>query len=205
MNKLLIVLLFLTLGTVPALAGMHKGQVEISPVLGLSIPIGDFGNINDAGIAFGARGAYFISSNSSIGLSIVHSTMDFKSQFDVALGTVIPGAKSDFSVTEVSADFRYYFSTESSVSPYINGSVGIFMNRLSLTQPGSPDETDTQSEIVFGSSVGFLFRGQGSDAGFLEARIINNTYDFEGALPGSLKYLSVRGGITFFLGSDSGP
>jgi len=186
-----------------AQAAVEQGQVEISPVIGISIPIGDFGDLNDAGVAFGVRGAYFLSSTSSMGLSIVHNRMDFNSLFDSVLQIIIPGAKLDFSVTEVSANFRYLFSTESSVSPYINGSVGIFMNKISGTAPGLPDETDTQSEVGFGGSVGLLFKGQSNVGGFVEGLIISNSYDFDGALPGSSNYWSVRGGVSFFFGGNA--
>lgn len=239
-----------------AQAGLKKGQFEFSPILGMSVPLGDFGDVHDAALVFGARGAYFISSRASVGISVTSNKMDFNSLFDrLALvdtlypgerivfdtagvedtispgariffdelgfgSTLVPGAKYDFSVVEISADFRYHFSTESAFSPYVNGSVGMTLNRLSgsatvpvlVLPPPPPAPQDTtviqefreatvsQSEIAFGGSIGVLFKGQGSDAGFLEARIIFDSYDFAGARSGSTKYLSFRGGITFFFG-----
>ncbi len=222
-----------------AQAGLKKGQFEFSPILGMSVPLGDFGDVHDAAIGFGARGAYFFSSRASVGISVTSNKMDFNSLFDrLALvdtlypgariffdelgfgDTLVPGAKYDFSVVEISADFRYHFSTESTFSPYVNGSVGMSLNRLSgsatvpvvVLPPPPPAPQDTtvtqefreatvsQSEFAFGGSIGVLFRGQGSDAGFLEARIIFDSYDFAGARSGSTKYLSFRGGITFFFG-----
>ena len=239
-----------------AQAGLKKGQFEFSPILGLSVPLGDFGDVHDAGLGFGVRGAYFISSRASVGISVTSNKMDFNNLFDqLALvdtlypgeriifdtagvpdtlfpgariffdalefgDSLVPGAEFDFSVVEINADFRYHFLTESNFSPYFSGTVGMSMNRLSGSAtvpvvvlpppPPAPQDTtviqefreatDSQSEITFGGSIGVLFRGQGNDAGFLEARIIIDSYDFAGARSGSTKYLSFRGGITFFFG-----
>lgn len=250
----------LLVGTEPE-AGMKKGQFEFTPILGMSVPLGDFGDVHNAGIGFGGRGAYFISSRASVGISIVRNTMDFNSLFDRlaladtlypgarivfdtagvpdtlfpgasiffdALGfgdSLVPGAKYDFSIVEINIDFRYHFLTESTFSPYFSGTVGMSMNRLSgsatvpvvvfpLPPPAPQDTTviqefreatDSQTEIAFGGSIGVLFRGQGNDAGFLEARVIVDSYDFGGARSGSTKYLSFRGGITFFFGGGDNP
>jgi len=203
MKKMLTVFLFLLLGTVPAFAGMQKGQVEITPILGVAIPSGDFEIINDAGIAFGVRAGYIISPNTSVGLTVIHNLMDFNSDFDAAFDFLFPGSTADFSITEISSYFRYMFATESVTSPYVSGSVGLFLNRASASSPILGDDTDTQSEVGFSGSVGLLFKGQGNVGGFLEGQIVNDSFD---DLTGSsLVYFSARGGVSFYFGGDAGP
>ncbi|MCH7877835.1 MAG: porin family protein [candidate division Zixibacteria bacterium] len=195
MKKVLTVSLFLLLGTVPAFAGVQKGQFEFSPTVGISQPVGDLDDGGNTGFVVGGRFGYNFTEKVSVGVAINYNSFGI----DDDLTALLPGIDIDLTSLEYVVDVRALLGNQPNSSPYVKGMLGAAKLELKFSA-GAASLAFSESKLAFGGGVGYLFKGEGNIGGFVEADIINISTSGS-----SSSYISLRGGVSFFFGASSGP
>jgi hypothetical protein len=142
MKKLLftVLVLFLFIGVINA----QEGKMHAGGQVGISLPMGDFGD--GANMGFGFLGNFFYGINANIDLT-------------GSIGYISWGSDADgasFSNVPIVAGARYYFQ-KSQFTPYGVAEIGI--NNLSFSYESSffGDYSVTSTEIGLGLGGGFLY------------------------------------------------
>ena len=167
---------------VPALvsaAGVQKGEFEVSPTIGFVTPLGgDLGELADPGFVIGAQGLYYLSSRAGLGAAIVYN------------GFGSAGDGYDFSVTEIHAIGKMFFSEGSSIDFYGKGAVGFFINSFSSDQFLGFGASSTDFGV--GAGAGIQKRQSDSWGWFAEGMFMLDDF--------SELYLTLRVGANFYFG-----
>jgi len=195
MKRFLTVFLFLSLGTVPAFAGVQKGQFEFSPTIGGSLPVGDFDDGGNVGFVVGGRFGYNFTEKVSVGVAVNYNSFGIDDDFTA----LFPGIDFDLTALEYFFDVRALLGNQPNSSPYVKGMLGSAELELKGSA-GGVSAAVSETEFAFGGGVGYLFKGEGNIGGFVEADIINISTSGS-----SSSYISLRGGVSFFFGASSGP
>jgi Outer membrane protein beta-barrel domain len=193
MKRAFMAFLLLAVGASPVFAGIQKGQFEFSPTVGVSLPVGDVSDFANPGYLIGGRLGYNVSSELSIGLEANLNTF--------GTGNMLKNIASDLDITslEYLGDVRLLLGDVSSSVPYVKGMLGSASAKLRATSGGLSNSL-SETEVAYGVGAGFLFKGDGNVRGFFEAVYIGI------ATSGSTStYISLRGGVSFFLGGKSAP
>jgi hypothetical protein len=172
------VLLFLVPGLVQA-AAVQKGEFEVSPTIGFTVPFGDLGDVTNPGFAIGVQGLYYLSPKAGLGGSVVYNKLG--SEFD----------NIDFSITEVQAIGKLFFNGGSAIDFYGKGAVGLYVNSVSgdnVFQGGGSSNT----EFGIGAGAGLQKRQGDSWGWFGEAMLHFDDFDEI--------YLALRAGANFYFG-----
>ncbi|HDS00758.1 MAG TPA: porin family protein [candidate division Zixibacteria bacterium] len=133
MKKMLIFAAIFVFGAVSMVSAQDlQGMFNISPYVGIGIPMGDLadddpenadGLYRSIGFKFGASAEYFFTPAIGAGLEFlyaIHGAKDFDG-FE-------PGDK--LHTMNIGAHFKYMFMPESMLRPYILAGVGLTMNKL---------------------------------------------------------------------------
>lgn len=181
----LVALAVASLLLVPGLAsayGFQKGEFEVSPTLGVSLPLGgDLSDVTDPGFAIGAQGLYFLSPRAGIGAAIIYN----------ALGSEVDGY--DFSITEFHAIGKLFFPTGGNLDLYGKGALGLFNNSVSVDEAFGFG--GSSSEFGFGLGGGIQSRAGESWGWFGEAMFMFDDFDDI--------YLGLRAGANFYFGGPA--
>lgn len=158
-----------------AYAEEQKGYVALQPTFGFAIPSGDLEDRVDRGLAVGAQVTFYSQSNLAGGVSVIYNSLG-----------------QDNSITEITANLKYVFTSTASGRPYFGVGVGSYSIKDGLF-PGS----DANTKIGLNGVFGILLRGQGTVGGFIEG-----VFHY---LPGdnvSNRYANIRGGISIFFNTE---
>ena len=134
------------LAAVPALAQRYtdegrsrgiEGRAILGAHVGLSSPTGDLGDSFNSGLGFGASIGYGVSRSVLLSFNISHH------EFDSDVFT-----DENVSVTPMTFNGDYVFTTHSRIRPWIGGGIGAYKVNDQIT--GFPDEKET----TFGFNLG---------------------------------------------------
>lgn len=108
-----------------------SAQIGIGGTVGLTLPMGDFGNGLNTGFGFNVMGKYNLSENMAVGASVGYSSF----------GTDVDGYS--FGVVPITALLEYSFAS-GPFKPYFGSDLGLYMFRSKFTILGrSSSSTDT--------------------------------------------------------------
>ncbi len=188
MKKLLLILVSVALSGGSVFAGIQKGQFEISPTIGGSLPTGDVSDFASPGYLVGGRLGYNVSAKVSIGVEVTLNTF--------GAGNMLKNSTNDIDITslEYLGDVRLLFGNLSSAVPYIKGMFGSAEAKLRATS-GALSSSLSETETAYGAGAGFLFKSKGNIRGFFEVVYINISTSIS-----SSKYISLRSGVSIFVG-----
>lgn len=157
-----------------------QAQLNFGAGAGLTLPLGDFGDV----AKLGWHGL------ATIGYTPLASQVGFRGDFFYGQNNFDEDAVGTSGKTKIAggiASITYTFSSAGSVKPYVIGGVGYF--NMKAEADNGPSASD--SKIGFGGGAGISFKA-GSDANlFVEGRYIN--VDGDGFIPVTL-------GIRFYTG-----
>lgn len=162
-------------------AATAQAQVSIGVGGGLTIPLGDFGDVAKTGWHGLANVGYDLPS----GLGLRGDFYYGENKFDGVSGK-----------TKLAGGFGnvlYNFKSPGSIHPYVLGSIG-FLNAKGEASAGGVTLSDSETKIAFGGGAGIKFKA-GSDASiFVEGRYISvNTTD------SNTNFIPITVGVSFGL------
>lgn len=120
-----------------------KAQMNIGGTVGITLPMGDFGNGLNTGFGFNAIGKYSLSENMAVGASVGYSSF---------------GTGSDnlsFGVIPLTGLFEYSFGS-GAFKPYIGADLGLYIFRSKFTFMGS-SSSSSDSYIGFAPTGGIMY------------------------------------------------
>jgi opacity protein-like surface antigen len=200
-----------------------REKLAISPFIGASIPIGDAAD-NDPnsaksrgakpGFAVVGNAEYFLTENLAAGLRFGYNRFGF----DDEVAELPPGAELDahWTIIEFAAYLKLLLSAGSPTRPYFKAGVlaGKADAKGDITFEGESAEgkIDIANSLGLEGAVGVLHMFSDNMGGFLEAgvtHLMTDGKDLEqgidddietGEAEGNFQWISIRGGMTFFLG-----
>jgi opacity protein-like surface antigen len=151
--------------------GSMEGRTMLRVHAGISAPTGDFDNAANTGVGLGASLGYGISHDVVLAWGVAYHRFDEE---------VVDG---HVSVTPVTMNVDYGFSTRSKVRPWVSGGLGLYHVSEGLKEfdPAIGFFTDTFSENDFGLNFGFgiatpISPRTSFGAGFMFHHIVGNDF-----------------------------
>ena len=124
-----------------------QAQINIGATVGLTLPMGDFGNGLNTGFGFNAIGKYSLSNNMAVGVSVGYSSFGTGSE------------NLSYGVIPITGLFEYSFGS-GAFKPYLGADLGLYMfrSKLSYTFLGTTtSNTDTKSYFGFAPTGGVMY------------------------------------------------
>lgn len=136
-------------------AGAASAQkLWIGPIVGFTMPMGDFGDVSGGGFHVGITGDYALSGGFSVGGDVLwHHTSgkdDYEKDLSAAAGEPVDVT---FTIIPVTVHGKYSFPGETRYRPFVKAGVGIY-NVGSKIDAGSLGESSTSD-----TKLGFNFGG----------------------------------------------
>ncbi len=185
MKRLVQVGLALLLTGLPALPALAQGLFKVGLSGGGTVPVGRFGDLNDAGYSFGAHA--LISSRffpQDFKIELQHNRMDLEG-FDA--NTLVTSGTLNLELNPFSALAR--------VAPYLSAGIGIYFVKTALRAP-PPALTEYDNATKFGLNAGGGVRFPlGPLNAFLDARYHRVRSDR--FVSRSVTYIPIVLGLTF--------
>lgn len=183
------VALLLALSWRPASAVvLRQGVFELSPTVGVAVPLGDFGDGAESGLAIGGQGAYYLSRRGAIGFAAVFNSFGV----DEALEELAPNVDWDISIVEISGFWKALLVDRGTTAPYVKLLAGAFANEVAASTGGATVSV-SETDVGVGGGLGVQFVGRGSVGGFMEVLIIEDFTEDD-----ATQYATFRGGLSFF-------
>jgi hypothetical protein len=200
MPRLLTTIAILVLIAAPAWAqfGPDKGQKIASAGIGISLPMGDFGDAANTGFLFGAGYGILLSPQMEIGGEFGYHMYGVSDEYylpaNAPAGTEVDVS---FSILSFGGYAKYLLAPEYKTI-YLKGGLGFYNAKASgdVTHEGDThdiDESATDLGIAVGG--GYQTKGDGNTGYFVEATL--NHVMSEGD---STQFINLRGGISFLFG-----
>jgi hypothetical protein len=162
-------------------AASAQAQVSFGVGGGLTLPLGDFGDVAKTGWHGLANVGYDLPS----GLGLRGDFYYGQNNVDAT------GVDGKFKLAGGFGNVLYNFKTPGTVHPYVMGSVG-FMNAKADLKSGGVSASDSETKIAFGGGGGIKFK-VGSDANlFVEGRYI--TVNTSGS---NTNFIPITVGVSF--------
>ena len=158
-----------------------SAQIGIGGTVGLTLPMGDFGNGLKTGFGFNAIGKYNLSDNMAIGASVGYSSF---------------GTGSDnlsFGVIPITGLFEYSFGS-GAFKPYLGSDLGLYMFRSKVTFFGN-SSSSSDTYFGFAPTAGATYEFK-SNLSFCA----NLKYNFVMSDNSNSTWLGINAGIIFKLG-----
>lgn len=162
-----------------------KAQVAIGAQVGISLPMGDFGDAYNLGFGGGLQGSYFVSPKFAVGANISYHTFGAKN---------LPSGINITSTILGFAPSVQYFFTEEGFRPYIGTDLGYYSLGSSVSGLGT---SGSASKGYFGIApqAGFLY-----DFSSNLALNVNLKYNLVLSDPTNIGSLPLNVGILYTLG-----
>ena len=195
MKRLTIVLVILTLLATPALA---TGGKQLWAGAGLSMPMGDFGDVAKAGPQFGAGFGFEVTPALTLGGEVFYNMYGLADEIQAEADA--NGVDMDVRVTQYTLTARVDLMPAMS-SLYAKFNAGMYKASISGSQDGfsvSYDDTD----FGFGVGLGYQFFGAANTGGFVEA-VYHHVPGSDETIDGmtvdgsSTEWIDLRGGVVF--------
>ncbi len=158
-----------------------SAQIGIGGTVGLTLPMGDFGNGLKTGFGFNAIGKYNLSDNMAIGASVGYSSF---------------GTGSDnlsFGVIPITGLFEYSFG-DGAFKPYLGADLGLYMFRAKITYLGNSSST-SETYFGFAPTAGILY-----DLSDNLSFCANAKYNFVMSDNSNSTWIGINAGIIFNIG-----
>ncbi|MFH1841677.1 MAG: outer membrane beta-barrel protein [bacterium] len=167
--------------------GIEAGQSEISVGLGYTMPMGDFGDTFDPGLAGCVGFGYYTSPILAIGGEICYNNYGYPSELDV------PNVDESYTILQMAGTFKYSLGPDGK-GPYLKAIAGFYRFEAEFSDEGVSVSL-TETEFGLGAGGGFQFKGNGNMGGFLEATFHNVMTEGD-----ATQFLNLKGGVIFFMG-----
>lgn len=178
-------------------ATIESGEGFLSLGSGLSLPMGEFGDLALPGYLAGAGFEIFLSTKVSAGIEATYHSYGITPVFKTLyLGGVPPGIRIRWNFVQLSA-YGKFLMFSGGTSPYIKHSVGSYRLRLSASGFGTSASISGDSDIGLSYGLGLQFPGGGRLGGFAEAM-----YHHVFAGDGGFWFVNLRGGLFIQLGGE---
>lgn len=158
-----------------------SAQIGIGGTLGLTLPMGDFGDGFKTGFGFNAIGKYNLSDNMAIGVSVGYSSFGTGSE------------NLSFGVIPIIGIFEYSFG-EGAFKPYIGSDLGLYMFRSKVTFFGS-SSSSSDTYLGFAPTAGIMYDISGNLSFCANAK-----YNFVLSEGSNSTWIGLNAGIIFKLG-----
>jgi len=188
MKRMLWLTIVLTLLATPSWAqGIETGQSEIFIGPGYTMPMGDFGDVFDPGLAACVGFGYYTSPILALGAEIVYNNYGYPSELDV------PDIDESYTIMQMAGTLKYSLGPDGK-GPYLKAIAGFYKFEAEYSED---DVTMSFSETEFGLGAGggVQFKGDGNMGGFIEATFHNVMTEGD-----ATQFLNLKGGIIFFMG-----
>jgi opacity protein-like surface antigen len=124
-----------------------SAQIGIGGTVGLTLPMGDFGNGLNTGFGFNAIGKYSLSNNMAVGISLGYSSFGTGSE------------NLSYGVIPITGLFEYSFGS-GAFKPYLGTDLGLYMfrSKFSYTLLGTTtSNTNTDTYFGFAPTGGVMY------------------------------------------------
>lgn len=176
-------------------ATIESGEGFLSLGSGLSLPMGEFGDVAIPGYLAGAGFEIFLSTKVSAGIEVTYHSYGITPLYKtVYLGGVPPGINIRWNFVQLSVSGKFLMYS-GGTSPYIKHSVGSYRLRLSASGFGTSATVSGDSDIGLAYGLGVQFPGGRRLGGFAEAM-----YHHVFADDGGFWFVNLRGGLFIQLG-----
>lgn len=156
-----------------------RGELELGPTLGFTLPFGDLGEAADPGPAIGVQILHYLDARYALGGAVVFNALAGEGDLEV-------------SVTEIHACGKVLLTEGRVVTSYAKGVLGLFSNRVA--PEGDANADDDSTDFGLGAGAGLQSR-QGETWGWFGEGLL--MFDFAGD---TWTYLAIRGGVNFYFG-----
>jgi len=158
-----------------------SAQIGIGGTVGLTLPMGDFGNGLNTGFGFNAIGKYILPNSMAVGVSVGYSSFGTSSE------------SFSFGVIPITGIIEYYFG-EGAFRPYLGSDLGLYMFRSKVTFLGSSSSsTDTYFGIAPTGGVSY-------DISDNLSLCANAKYNFVMSEGSNSTWIGLNAGVIFKLG-----
>ena len=193
---------------VPA-AAFASGGWTVDARAGVGLPMGDFGDAFKSGLLIGVEASKMMSPHFAIGVDGNYVKNDPSDDYQATVNFFYgPGTDAVAKFVHYGVHGKYMLSaSDSKVTPYLIGGVGLYNAKFEITPSGGPDISDSDTRFGVRGGLGANFMvgntwGIGVQADYNDLFIRNRGYQTRGAAI-KAEYVGISGGLHFMLSPSS--
>jgi opacity protein-like surface antigen len=194
---------------VPTAAFASRGWT-VDARAGVGLPTGDFGDAFKSGLLIGVEVSKMMSPQFAIGVDGNYLKNDPSDDYQASVNFFYgPGtdAEAKFVHYGVHGKLMLSASSDSKVTPYVIGGVGLYNAKFEITPSGGPDISDSDTRFGVRGGLGANFMvgntwGIGVQVDYNDLFFNNRGYQTSGAAV-KVDYVGISGGLHFVLSPSS--
>ena len=198
MKRFFALLLLLALLSTPALA---QGGKQVWAGAGLSMPMGDFGDVAKSGLQFGGGFGFELTPAFTLGGEVFYDMFGLAEEYEDYLDSEGFGSVDfDIRITQYTLMARVDLMPALS-SLYAKFNAGMYKASMSASAEGLSATID-DTDFGFGVGLGYQFFGAANTGGFVEA-VYHNVPGSDETIEGvtyegsATQWIDLRGGVVF--------